>query len=466
MAKSRSAAPKHTLSVSDGIAMLIGIMIGIGIFRAPSIVAQNVSSETMFIAVWLFGGLVTLVGALCYAELGSANPHHGGEYHFLSRAYGHTVGLLFAWARGSVIQTGAIAAVAFVYGDYANSVISLGAQGPAIHAAIAVAVFTAINLVGTRQGTITQHIFTVLDVLAILIIVVAGLYLMGSGTAPKPAVTSTPPLAALGLAMVFVLLTYGGWNEASYLSAELKDVRKNMARTLVISTLFVVVVYVLVNLAYLGAMGLQGLRNTNTAAADLMRMASGNVGATILSLFICCAALSTLNASIFTGGRIYYALGRDIHALRILGVWNLRGRHPYNGLVLQGIISLALVALGALTPDGFRTMVEYTAPVFWTFMLLVGIAVFIFRQREPNRKIPFRVPLYPLTPIIFCASCLWMLYSSLAYTGLGAFVGVAVLIAGIPLLLVAQWERGSHSKKPQSKKLASRPRKLAASRSR
>lgn len=463
MAKSREAAPKHTLSVFDGVGMLIGIMIGIGIFRAPSIVAQNVGSDFQFILVWLFGGLVTLVGALCYAELGSANPHHGGEYHFLSRAYGNTVGLLFAWARGSVIQTGAIAAVAFVYGDYANGVVSLGAQGPAIHAAIAVAVFTAINLVGTRQGTITQHIFTMLDVLAILIVVIVGLYLMGGGTVPKPAVTSTPPLAALGLAMVFVLLTYGGWNEAAYLSAELKDVRKNMARTLIFSTLFVVAVYVLVNLAYLGAMGLQGLRNTNTAAADLMRMATGNFGAAILSLFICCAALSTLNASIFTGARIYYALGKDIHALRVLGVWNLRGRHPYNGLVLQGIISLALVFLGALTRDGFQTMVEYTAPVFWSFMLLVGIAVFIFRQHVPLSKIPFRVPLYPLTPIIFCASCAWMLYSSLAYTGLGAFVGVAVLLAGIPLLVIAQWER-SHPKKAPAKKIASRPRKLAASR--
>lgn len=452
MAKSRNAAQKHshTLSVADGVGMLIGIMIGIGIFRAPSIVAQNVGSEYQFILVWIFGGLIALVGALCYAELGSANPHHGGEYHFLSRAYGHTIGLLFAWARGSVIQTGAIAAVAFVYGDYANGVLPLGSQGPAIHAAIAVIVFTAINLIGTRQGTITQHIFTTLDVAAIVIVCVAGLYLMSSGVTPKP-VTSTPPLSALGLAMVFVMLTYGGWNEAAYLSGELKDVRRNMARTLVISTLFVTAAYVLVNLAYLGAMGLSGLRSTNTAAADLMRLATGNVGAAILSVFICCAALSTLNASIFTGGRIYYALGKDIHALRSLGVWNLRGRHPYNGILLQGIISLALVFLGALTRDGFQTMVEYTAPVFWLFMLLVGIAVFIFRDHKPSNINAFRVPLYPLTPMILCASCVWMLHSSLAYTGIGALVGVAVLLAGIPLLMVSQWERTSGKVASRSK---------------
>ena len=438
MPPSKPAAPSASLSVFDGVAMLVGIVIGIGIFRTPSLVAANVGSETAFIGVWLLGGLITLVGALCYAELGSAYPNAGGEYHYLSRAYGQTVGVLFAWARGTVIQTGAIAAVAFVYGDYANVVLPLGSQGPAIHAAIAVAVFTGINLIGTKQGTLTQHIFTVLDVAALLIIVIAALILMGSGGPAKAPVSAPPPFAAVGLAMVFVLLTYGGWNEASYLSAELRDVQRNMVRTLLISTGFVVLVYVLVNLAYLGVLGLQGLRQTNTAAADLMRLAGGNIGALILSFFICCAALSTLNASIFTGARIYYALGRDVHALRVLGIWNLRGRHPSNGFLLQGAISLALVGLGALTPDGFRTMVEYTAPVFWLFMLLVGISLFILRRREPNGEIPYRVPLYPLTPIVFCASCAWLLYSSLAYTGYGALVGVAVLIAGGPLLLISR----------------------------
>lgn len=438
MQHSKPAAPSASLSVFDGVAMLVGIVIGIGIFRTPSLIASNVGSEAAFIGVWLLGGIIMLVGALCYAELGSAYPNAGGEYHYLSRAYGQTVGLLFAWARGTVIQTGAIAAVAFVYGDYANGIVPLGSQGPAIHAAIAVAVFTGINLIGTRQGTLTQHVFTALDVAALLIIIVAGLILMASGGPAKVPVSSTPPFAAVGLAMVFVLLTYGGWNEASYLSAELRDVRRNMVRTLVISTGFVTLVYVLVNIAYVGAFGLQGLRQSNTPAADLMRLVGGNSGALILSIFICGAALSTLNASIFTGARIYYALGRDIHALRLLGIWNPRGRNPSNGFLLQGAISLALVGLGALTPDGFRTMVEYTAPVFWLFMLLVGISLFIFRRREPNEKLPYRVPLYPLTPILFCASGAWMLYSSLAYTGYGALVGVAVLIAGGPLLLISR----------------------------
>ncbi len=429
-------APRPSLSLLDGVSFLIGIMIGIGIFRTPQLVAGNVDSVTAFIAVWLLGGLITLMGALCYAELGASRPHAGGEYHYLSQAYGPSVGLVFAWARGTVIQTGAIATVAFVYGDYASTIIPLGPYSTAIHAAIAVAVFTAINLIGTAQGKWTQHLFTMMDVTAILIIVVAGFLI-----APAAGAAATPPSGAssggaIGLAMVFVLLTYGGWSEAAYLSAELRDVRRNMARTLVISVSLVTFVYLLVNLAYLNVFGLAGLARADAVASDLMRIAAGNTGAAILSLFICCAALSTLNATIFTGARVYSALGNDIRRLKALGMWQPRGANPANALVLQGGIALALILLGALTRDGFKAMVEYTAPVFWFFMLLVGLSLFVFRHRHPGAPLPFRVPLYPITPALFCATCVFMLYSSLAYTGIGAFVGLAVLAAGTPLLFL------------------------------
>ena len=427
---------RPTLSVFDGLSFLIGIMIGIGIFRTPQLVAANVDSTTMFIGVWLVGGLITLLGALCYAELGAARPHAGGEYHYLSQAYGPSVGLVFAWARGTVIQTGAIATVAFVYGDYAATILPLGPYGTAIHAAIAVAVFTAINLIGTKQGKWTQHLFTMMDLGAILIIIVAGFFIASSGAVPAPSPSGGSMSGAIGLAMVFVLLTYGGWNEAAYLSAELRDVKRNMARTLIISVGVVTAIYLLVNLAYLNVFGLAGLARADAVASDLMRIAAGNTGAAIISLFICCAALSTLNATIFTGARVYSALGNDIRSLKSLGIWQPRGAHPANALLLQGIIALALILLGALTRDGFKAMVEYTAPVFWFFMLMVGLSLFVFRWRYPDTPLPYRVPLYPLTPALFCATCVFMLYSSLAYTGVGALVGLAVLLAGTPLLFL------------------------------
>ena len=441
-APAATAAPRQTLSSWDGIAFLIGIVIGIGIFKTPQLVATFAGSTWAFMGVWLLGGLVTLIGALCYAELGSTYPHAGGEYHYLSRAFGRTVSILFAWARGTVIQTGAIAAVAFVYGDYASTIMPFGPYSVAIHAALAIIVFTGINLIGTLQGKLAQHIFTVLDVAAILMLTLAGFLVSSQGgfSAPAPTAPGAVSWGGIGLAMVFVLLTYGGWNEAAYLSAELRDVKRNMARTLVISIGFVVLVYTLVNLAYVSALGLEGLQKSNAAAADVMRRAFGDTGAFILTLFICGAALSTLNATIFTGARVYYALGRDLTGLKGLGVWSARGANPANAFLMQGGIALALVLLGAFTRDGFQTMVEYTAPVFWFFMLLVGVSLFVFRWREPERERPFRVPLYPLTPLLFLLTCGYMLYSSLVYTGMGALVGVAVLAVGLPLLLLGRAE--------------------------
>jgi hypothetical protein len=172
-------------------------------------------------------------------------------------------------------------------------------------------------------------------------------------------------------------------------------------------------------------------------AADLMRGAGGAWGAAVLHITVCCAALSTLNATIFTGARVYYALGRDLPALRRLGVWDERGGTPRNGLIVQTAIALALILFGAATRNGFQAMVDYTAPVFWFFMLLVGMSLFVLRWREPGRDRPFRVPLYPLTPLLFCMTCAYLLYSSLAYTGLGAVVGIIVLAAGAPLLLIS-----------------------------
>ena len=435
MPRSKPAAPTASLSVLDGVAMLVGVVIGVGIFKTPSLVAANVGSEAAFIGVWLLGGVITLVGALCYAELGSAHPSAGGEYHYLSRAYGQPVGLLFAWARGTVIQTGAIAAVGFVYGDYASNLIPLGPYSSAIHAAIALVALTAVNLIGTPQSKRTQVLLTALTVAALLIVIIAGF--SRGNAAPAAASTSTPPLGALGLAMVFVLLTYGGWNEAAYLTGELKDVRRNIAKTLLFGTATVMAAYLLANLAYLSAFGLEGLRKSNAVGADLMRLVAGDAGAVVLSLIVCVCALSTLNATIFTGARVYYALGRDLSAIKMLGVWDARGHEPANALLLQGAIALLLIAFGATTREGFEAMVAYTAPVFWFFLLLVAISIFVFRRRDP-KALRYRMPLYPLPPILLGAAAAWMVYSSLAYAGIGAIIGVMVLLAGTPLLLVAR----------------------------
>jgi amino acid transporter len=239
------------------------------------------------------------------------------------------------------------------------------------------------------------------------------------------------------MAMILVLLTYGGWNEVAYLSGEVRDPRRTMVRVLLIGTAALTLLYVLANAAMLWGMGLGALRASPVVAADLMQRATGETGARLVAIGIALAALSTLNATIITGARVYGAAMRDLAVLPGLGRRMLRGG-AWHGLVLQAVVALGLVGLGSATRSGFQAMVDYTAPVFWAFMFLIGLSLVVLRIRAPGRVLPFRVPLYPLTPLLFCATCLAMLYASIAYTGIGALAGVAVLLLGTPLLFITR----------------------------
>lgn len=428
------SAPRPLLRVIDAVALTVGIVIGAGIFRTPSIVAANSGSTGLALAAWLLGGVVSLIGALCYAELATTYPHAGGDYHYLTRAFGSKLSFLFAWARMTIIQTGSIALLAFVFGDYFSQILPLGQYSSAIYAALIVMVLTAINIAGIRQGTGTQNLLTSVEVLGVVLLIIVGLALP---PAPVTQAAASPVASssAFGLMMVFVLFTYSGWNEAAYVSAELRGNRRNMMRVLVGSIAFLTALYVLVNFAYLRVLGLAGTAQSETVAADVMRLAFGGRGAAVISVLIAISALTSANATVFTGARSNYALGRNFAPFAFLGRWSRRADAPVNALLVQGVIALLLVVLGAWTLEGFKTIVDYTAPVFWFFLLLTGVALFVLRRRESNVERPFRVPLYPLTPILFCVTCAYLLYSSLAYTGRGALVGVAVLGAGALILL-------------------------------
>ena len=425
-----------TLSVLDVVALTVGVVVGASIFRTPSLVAENAGSPVLALSVWALGGAVSFVGAVCYAELASAYPHAGGDYHYFQRAFGDWMAFLFAWARLVVIQTGSIALLAFVFGDYASQLWSLGPHSSPLYAGAAILGLTVMNAAGVRLGTSTQRLLTGATVLGLLVVVGAGLFY-----APEAAPATAAPSGGgsmsssqFGLAMVFVLLTYGGWNESAYVSAELHDVQRNMIRALLISLGLITTLYLLVNWAYLNGLGLEGMSGTDAVAADLMRVTLGDAGAVLLSLFVAVAALSSTNATIFTGARTSFALGRDVPLFSALGAWDENGETPANALWVQGAIALALVGVGAATRQGFESMVDYTAPVFWLFFLATGVALLVLRRTEPEVSRPFEVPLYPLTPLVFCLASAYMLWSSLAYTGVGALLGAGVLLAGVPLL--------------------------------
>ncbi len=386
----------------------------------------------MFLLVWVAGGIISMIGALCYAELAAAWPHMGGDYHFIGRAFGRRLAFFYAWARLAVIQTGSIALLAYIVGDYLASIAGFGPATSAVYAAIAVVGVTALNWAGVRFGTGAQRWLTLAEVLGLVFIIVVGLAL----APPAEAAPAPEGGGALGLMLVFVLLTYGGWSEAAYVSAELKGDKRHIGRLMIIGLGIVTVLYLLANMAFLKALGLAGMAASDAVAADVLRRSFGDGGAAILSLLIAVAALTSANATAITGARTSCALGREFPAFRWLGRWEEGRDTPGNALLAQGAIALLLVVAGVFARDGFTLVVEYTAPVFWFFLLLTGLALFVLRAREPETPRPFRVPLYPLTPALFCLTCLYMLWSSVTYTGWGALAGIAVLAAGGVLLLV------------------------------
>src|SRR5262245_26048396 len=412
MIPSAETDPRRILRLRDAIGLIVGTIVGVGIFRTPSLVAEHAGSVSVALLAWLAGGLVSLLGALCYAELASTYPNTGGDYHFLARAFGRRSAFLFAWARLTVIQTGAIAVLAFVLGDYAAELVPLGAWSSTLYAGAVIVVLTLTNVLGVRQGVATQNLLTSLQLAGLLFIAAAALAAAPAALPAGPTTAASP--RAFGLVMVFVLLTYGGWNEAAYLSGEVRDPGRTMARALVWSLAVVTALYLLLNWSFLAALGVAGVAGSKTVAADVVQQTLGPRGAQLTGALIVVAALTSTNAAIFTGARSSYAVGRDFRPLAFLGRWSASTRTPLNALLVQGGLALALVGLGALTRNGFETMVEYTAPVFWLFLFLSGAALMVLRRRDGDRPRPFRTPLYPFTPLAFCATSGYLMYSSLA----------------------------------------------------
>lgn len=425
---------KPTLSLIDTIAIIVGVVVGASVFETPSLVAANAGSVEIALLTWGLGGVISLIGALCYAELATTYPHPGGTYYYLRRGLGSAIGFLFAWTRMSVIQTGSIALLAFVFGDYASQLWQLGIYSPSIYAAIAIMLLTGLNLLGVRQGKRTQNLLAVAQVAGLILICAIGLLGVSSSSVPTLPLDGEANAASnnLGMIMVFVLLSYGGWNEAAYISAEVRDGSRNIVRALIWSIAIITALYLLVNLALIRGLGLSRMADSQAVVADLMRLNMGEVGALLTSSLVAIATICSLNATILTGARTNYALGRDFSVFSFLG----RGHEstPTNALIVQGLIALALVMVGTFARQGFETMVDYTAPAFWFFFLLSGISLFVLRTREPNINRSFKVPFYPLTPLAFCGICIYMLQASLAYTGWGGLLGVIVLLLGLPLL--------------------------------
>jgi APA family basic amino acid/polyamine antiporter len=423
---------RPVLSVFDATMITVGIVIGAGIFETPAAVASSAGSMGLMMVAWVLGGVLSFVGALTYAELATAHPSTGGDYTFLTRAFGRNVSFLFAWARTMVIVTGSIALIGFILGDYLTRLFSLGPYSSAIYAGIAVVLLTAINLAGLRESARMQNVLTLLEIGGVLAVAAAG-FILGAGAEPvAPAAPAVSGGGAFGLAMVFVLLTYGGWNDAAYVSAEVKGGPGAIIRTLLVSISIITVVYLLFVFGISQALGFEGLTQSKAVGVDVVERLLGPAAGQLIGVIVAVAALTSMNSTMIVGGRLNYSVANDWPVFGFLGRWHSERSTPVTGFLVQAGITLALIFFGALEKHGFSALVEFSAPVFWFFFMLSGIALLVLRRKEPDTPRPFKVPLYPLVPLVFICTCAYLFYSSIRYAQSqnASFIALGVMASG------------------------------------
>ncbi len=441
------ARPRRQLSLLDSTSLIVGIIIGAGIYQVAPDVARGVGGAWGVMAIWAAGGLLSLCGALGYAELASAWPREGGDYVYLTRAYGRGAGFLFGWLQTVVVRPGDIAVMAFAFATYARVLwdpLAGGARMQRIYAAAAVLALTGVNLLGTRPGKWTQNLLTAVKVLGLLAIVgVAALAPGAAGQAgagaagSAAAVPELPPPLPLSLALILVLFTYGGWNEMAYVAAEVRDPSRNISRALVLGTVAVAAIYLLANGAFLHVLGYAGLTGSGAVATDTVAAVLPVLAGRLVAALICISALGAVSGLVFAGARISYAVGADHRAFAWLGRWSPHGGTPARALLLQAAIALTLI----VTLGSFVDTLLYTAAAVYLFYLATSLAVVVLRWKEPGRPRPYRVTAYPLPTLLFAAVCVFLIQAAVSYRPLTAAVAGALLLLGWPVYRLSS--RGS-----------------------
>ena len=460
-----AASPDHSaefksshLGLWDAVSIIVGIVIGAGIYETAPFILTCVSSPGEAMLVWLLGGVLSMVGALCFAELATTYPKLGGDYYFLKRAFGGWAGWLFSWSQLSVIRPGNMGLMAFVFADYAVKLFGANHDSAPAFAAGAMVILSLANIFGLKSGQRTQNTLTILKVVGISAIVVAGLF--------WPAARDSAPVAAshvtssnFGLAMILVLFTYGGWNDAAFVVAEMKDKRRNIPRALILGTAAVAVIYLLVNGAYLRGLGFDAARESKAIAADVLHGLGGETGVRFMSLLVMISALGALNGMILTGARIYAAAGEDFPVFAPLSRWHPRWGTPVLSVVLQGAITLVMIFLvgteaGRALIDaamrtvhldklewsghgGFDALLKCTSPVFWLFLLMTALSLFRLRVVDRDIARTFEVPLFPVLPIVFVGTCGWLAYEAIRYAEWLTLLGLLPVGLGLVLFCLS-----------------------------
>ncbi len=558
MSTANEQGQQPQLGLWDAVSVILGIIIGAGIYETPPLIFTQMPNAMLAYCVWGICGILALIGALCYAELATTYPRNGGDYVYLTRAYHPVVGYLFGWTQLAVIQTASIGLMAYVFADYGTRLYSLGEHSPLIYACGAVVGISLLNLAGVRLGRPVQNLLTLAKIVGLSLIVIAAAafahrghigghelmvgqvsdipkeggiirvaadpgytdydeeleepivnfeFRVNEGEEPKTKlrinfsdtipergkdvpvildhfarykhvvieynrndpehtallirnVKTTMNLNELMFAMVLVFLTYGGWNDAAFVAAEVRDPGRNIPRALVLGTLGVTAIYLLINWAYIRALGWEAAQDSHAIAADVLNLLPGGFGEQLICVLVMISALGAVHGLTYTSSRIYATMGADYHLFAALGRRNPTTGAPTVSLLIQMIICLGMVlgvsrltgtqsafemaldavGLGANLEKprgGFEMLLKCTAPVFWLFFLLTALSVILLRIRDRDIERPFRVPVFPILPLIFIATCGYMFYSGLNYAGNLGYVGGALVLVGLPFFVLS-----------------------------
>jgi basic amino acid/polyamine antiporter, APA family len=427
---------RRALGPFDATMVVVGGIIGSGIFINPYIVAQRLSSGGLILAAWIVGGAIALSGAFAFAELGALFPKAGGEYVYLREAYHPGVAFLFGWASLLMIQGGGLAAVAIAFAQYTLRFVGGNPASAAPLAVAAIAVVAAVNYVGVKPGSRLLNVLVVAKIAALAFLILGGLFLSHRGAAAPPPASASPggsgPIA-FGAALIPILFTYGGWQSANLVAEEMRDARRTLPRALVAGTLIVLVIYLLANIVYLSALGREGLASTTTPAADAVRRIFGPGADRLISATITVSGFGFLDLTLLTQTRIFYAMGADRLFFERLGRLHPRFQTPSLAILLLAAWGIVLVLTGS-----YADLVDSVVFGDWVFFTLTVASVFLFRKRFPLAARPegsFRMPGYPWFPAFFAATGIVAVGSAIVSNPKRSLIGMALLATGIPVYL-------------------------------
>jgi basic amino acid/polyamine antiporter, APA family len=419
----------------DATMLVMGGIIGSGIFVTPAEVARHVTTPLLIVGVWILGGIVALAASFVYAELAARRPEVGGQYAYLRDAYGPMPAFLYGWALLLVIQSGGMAAVAITFARYFAELVQVPLPDSAIAVAV-LAILTLINCMGVRSGSNVQSALMLLKILAITGLVLAGLLFIPPAVG-QPEVTSSGSLstfAAIGAAMTPVMFSYGGWQTSSFVAGEMRNPQRDLARGLLLGVAGVVLLYTAVALVCVHALGPAGLANSKTPATEVMRLALGDKGATFIAIGVAISTLGFLSQGMLTAPRVYFAMAEDGLFFRRVAQVSAATQVPVVAIILQGLAAATIALSGT-----YGQILSYVVSVDFIFFGLTGAALFVFRHRNPEQQVPFETPWHPFTTGLFVLACFLTVLATVLNNPLNSLIGYAILAAGIPACFY--WQR-------------------------